>query len=114
MKKPRKTPMNFAMLRTSAAALLVGLAMLVSSDRVRAKEANVFHILTGFSSKETCSCAFVVEQSDAYCTAFGQPSGYEVAITIDRSAKTVTASFGGASRVARMKEGEGCLVDALP
>lgn len=108
-----KTPLKRSMLRASAAAL-VALATLICSDRVRAKEANVFHVLTGFSSKETCSCAFVVEQSDAYCTAFGQPSGYQVAITIDRGAKTVTASFGGASRVARMKEGEGCLVDALP
>ena len=113
MRTSRKTPLKQSMLRASAAAL-VALALLVSSDRVRAKQANVFHVLTGFSSKETCSCAFVVEQSDAYCTAFGQPAGYQVAITIDHTAKTVTASFGGATRVARMKEGEGCLVDALP
>ena len=98
----------------AASALLVGLVVLTTGGRVRAKDANVFHVLTGFSSKETCSCAFVVEQTDEYCTAFGQPAGYAVALTIDRGAKTVTATFGGASRVARMKDGEGCLVDALP
>lgn len=102
------------LLGCAASALLVGLAVLTSGGRVRAREANIFHVLTGFSSKETCSCAFVVEQTDEYCTAFGQPAGYALTLSIDRSAKTVTASFGGVSRVARMKDGEGCLADALP
>ena len=93
---------------------LVGLASLVSSDRAGAKNANIFQLLTGFSSKETCSCAFVAEQTDEYCKAFGQSAGYDVAITIDRTAKTVSSSFGGVTRTAAMKDGEGCTGDALP
>jgi len=93
---------------------LVALAGLVSSDRAGAKSANIFQLLTGFSSKETCSCAFVVEQTDEYCKAFGQSAGYDVAITIDRTARTVTSSFGGVTRTATMKDGEGCTGDALP
>jgi hypothetical protein len=105
------------MMRTTrfvACAALLTFAMVVSSDRARAKEANTFQVLTGFSSKETCSCVFVVEQTDEYCTAFGQAEGYDVRITIDRSAKTVTSAFGTATRTARMKDGEGCNTDPLP
>jgi len=102
------------MTRIVGCAALLALAMLSSSDRARAKDAKIFDVLTGFSSKETCSCAFVVEQSDEYCTAFGQAEGYDVKLTIDRSAKTVSSTFGGVTRVARMKDGEGCLTDPLP
>jgi hypothetical protein len=92
----------------------LALAGLVSSDRAGAKGANIFQLLTGFSSKETCSCAFVAEQTDEYCKAFGQSAGYEVEITIDRTTKTVSSSFSGVTRTATMKEGEGCVGDALP
>lgn len=93
---------------------LVAMAGLLSSDRAGAKNAGTFQLLTGFSSKETCSCAFVVEQTDEYCRAFGQAAGYDVAIVIDRAAKTVSSSFGGVTRTATMKDGEGCTGDALP
>ncbi|MBX3187161.1 MAG: hypothetical protein KF819_09105 [Labilithrix sp.] len=94
--------------------LLVGLAVVGVSDRARAKPANVFQILTGFGAKETCSCAFVVEQSDDYCLAFGSQEGYDQVITIDRAAKTATSSFGGNVRTARFTEAQGCLIDPLP
>lgn len=97
-----------------AAAAAIGLTALVSSDRAGAKNANIFQLLTGFSSKETCSCAFVVEQSDEYCNAFGQQPGYDVVIIIDHAKKTVTSSFGGVTRTATMKNGEGCTGDSLP
>lgn len=97
-----------------AVSALIVLATLVSSDRAGAKNANIFQLLTGFSSKETCSCAFVVEQTDDYCKAFGQQPGFDVVITIDRGAKSVTSSFGGVTRTATMKEGEGCTGDPLP
>lgn len=96
------------------AAVLIAGAALVASDNARAKNANVFQLLTGFSSKETCSCAFVVDQTDEYCKAFGQQPGYDVVIGIDRGAKKVTASFGGVTRSATFKEGEGCTGEALP
>src|SRR5687767_11622081 len=97
-----------------AASVLAGFAALVSSDRAVAKNANTFQLLTGFSSKETCSCAFVVDQTDEYCKAFGQSDGFTVDITIDRAKKSVTSSFGGVTRTATMKDGEGCTGDALP
>jgi len=92
---------------------LVAAAGLFSSDRAGAKSANIFQLLTGFSSKETCSCAFVAEQTDEYCKAFGQQPGYDVVIVIDRTAKTVSSSFGGVTRTAAMKDGEGCTADPL-
>lgn len=97
-----------------AAAFLMAGAALFSSDNARAKPANIFQLLTGFSSKETCSCAFVAEQTDEYCRAFGQQPGYDVVITIDHTAKTVTSSFGGITRKASFKEGEGCTGEPLP
>ena len=100
--------------RFVACAAFLTLAMVGSSDRARAKEAKTFDVLTGFSSKETCSCAFVAEQTDEYCMAFGQAEGYEVTVAIDRTAKTVTSSFNGTIRTARMKDGEGCTGDPLP
>ena len=89
-------------------------ASLLASDRAQARPADEFEILTGFSSKESCSCAFVVEQTDAYCQAFGKVGTYDVAVAIDRAAKTVTASFGGVSRTARFTDGAGCVTDELP
>jgi hypothetical protein len=66
---------------------------------------NQFQILTGFSSKEVCSCAFVVEQTDEYCKAFGKLEGYDVESVIDRNAKTVTSTFLGTSRTAKFEDG---------
>lgn len=91
------------------AALVLGQA-----GRARAKPAGLLEVLTGFSAKETCSCAFVVDQTDAYCKDFGTPAGYELTVEIDRGAKTATSSIVGTKRVARFTEGAGCLVDPLP
>ncbi|HVH41421.1 MAG TPA: hypothetical protein VM925_03730 [Labilithrix sp.] len=89
-------------------------ASLLSSDRASARDANVLHTLTGFSSKESCSCAFVVEQTDEYCQAFGKMGDYDVNVKIDRDAKTVTSSYLVSSRTSRFTEGQGCLLDPLP
>jgi len=86
----------------------------MAGGRARAKDANTFQILTGFSSKEACSCAFVVEQSDEYCTAFGRIGGYAVEVAIDRGARSVTSSFLGTVRTSRFTEGAGCRLDPLP
>ena len=89
-------------------------AILVSANAARARPPNIFEILTGFSANETCGCAFVVNQTDAYCTAFGMVDGYNVAITIDRTAANVTATSAGVVRTARFTPSTGCLLDALP
>ncbi len=70
--------------------------------------------LTGVSAKEACSCAFVVEQTDPYCKAFGQVGGFTVDVSIDRAAKAVTSTYVRVSRKARYADGAGCLLDPLP
>jgi hypothetical protein len=71
-------------------------------------------LLTGFSAKETCSCVFAVGQTDAYCTNFGQQSGYTLDITIDHTGRTVTSAFGTITRTAHAgADGTGCTLDSL-
>lgn len=86
----------------------------LSAGRVRARDANQIEIVTGFGAKEACSCVFVVEQTDAYCTAFAQTGVAVAEITIDRKAQTVEASLAGNKRIARFTPGEGCQTEALP
>jgi hypothetical protein len=100
--------------RVALFAFFGSCASLLSSDRVaHARDADQFEILTGFSAKESCSCAFVVDQTDAYCQAFGKIGTYELTIAIDRQAKTVTSSITTISRTARFTDGAGCVTDAL-
>lgn len=91
------------------AAPLVALAV---DGRAHA-DVGLIEILTGFSAKETCSCAFVVEQDDAYCKAFGQQSGFEVILNIDHTSKVVTATVDPIVRTAHFVDGEGCTLDPL-
>jgi hypothetical protein len=75
------------------------------------------HLLAGFSAKETCSCAFVDGQTDAYCNAYGQDAPFTSTITIDHAAKMVTAvsvDFGGVTRTAHAVDGAGCTLDPIP
>ncbi len=98
------------------AAIVVVVAVcgtLFGVSRARAKSANQFEVLTGFSSKEACSCAFVVEQTDDYCKALGKIGGFEVDVSIDRAASSVTSTFVGVKRTARFKAGEGCRTEPL-
>lgn len=98
-------------------SLLPILALLLLPSHKAAADpatANVAELLMGFSAKETCSCAFVVGQTDTYCQAFGQQPGYVVTLTIDHQAQTVTADVGfGAPRTARLTAGRGCTLDGL-
>jgi hypothetical protein len=91
---------------------LIPLPFLFLSD-AQAAEVGLLQILTGFSAKEGCSCAFVVEQTDAYCTEFAQPPGFKVDVAIDRAQKTLTASYIGMSRTARFTDSAGCVLDSL-
>lgn len=81
--------------------------------------ADISHILTGFSAKETCSCAFAVGQTDAYCKTFGQQAGFEaIVIVIDHTAKKVSATYSPptgtqVTRTATATTGQGCQLDAF-
>lgn len=108
MIRRNKTTTRALLLATIACAVLVG------ATRARARAANQAEIVTGFSAKETCSCAYAAEQSDAYCTEFGTPAGFQVDIAIDRKSKTAKATFLGFSRTARFREDAGCSLDPLP
>jgi hypothetical protein len=92
----------------------VACVALFGATRARARGANQAEIVTGFSAKETCSCAHAADQSDAYCKDFGTPAGFQLDIAIDHEARTATAKFLGVSRTARFSEGAGCLLDPLP
>lgn len=88
--------------------------MVLGASRARAREASQLEIMTGFAAKEACSCAFVVEQTDEYCKAFGQSGPAPVVITIDHKSQVVTSSFAGTTRSASFTEGAGCLMAPLP
>ena len=87
--------------------------LLIPSHQLGAAPVDAIGLLTGFATKEACSCVFVVGQTDDYCTAFGQQGGYMVPITIDHTAKTVSASFVTTMRIARAGA-NGCTLDPLP
>ena len=102
------------MKRTNIFKAMLGVAALAAvfgATRARATDANPLAVGNGFSAKEACSCAFVVEQTDEYCSAYGQTGAFPSAITVDRAHKTVTSSFAGVTRVARFTDGAGCILD---
>jgi hypothetical protein len=76
-------------------------------------DSDVPHILTGFSAKETCSCAFVVGQTDEYCKAFGQQQGFNIVIDIDHNAQKITSTYQTLARTASNKPGAGCTLDTF-
>ncbi len=51
------------------------------------------HIAMGFMAKETCSCAFVVKQTDEFCRAYGDLDAIPMKIAINHEAKTASAEF---------------------
>jgi hypothetical protein len=80
----------------------------------KAIAADVTVVLNGYGAKETCSCAFVVEQTDDYCKVFGQGStAFQVTLAIDHGAKKVTSTFAAVTRTAHFTDGQGCTLDAL-
>ncbi len=89
-------------------------AALVGATHARADESvdlNYPELLTGFSAKETCSCAFVTGQTDEYCKVFGSQDGYAIDINIDRTAKLVSTTFISTTRTSHFVEGAGCALD---
>ena len=104
-----------SLLSGAALGLVVGFAVVLGHHSFgTGTKAAAVQILTGFSAKETCSCVFAVQQTDDYCTNFGQQSGYTLTITIDHTQKTVTSAFGAVTRTARAgADGTGCTLDGL-
>ena len=96
---------------TPAASMSNREALARNSEKPGLRGADIPNLLTGFSAKETCSCAFVVGQTDTYCTAFGQQAGFKVDITIDHTAQKVTATYVTTTRTATAKAGQGCTLD---
>ena len=75
-------------------------------------EATDFQVLTGFSSKESCSCVFVDGLTDDYCTTFGQFQGFpNIALAFDHTGNVASATFLGVTRTAHFVAGEGCKLD---
>ena len=99
-----------------ALSLLVLACVIVATgapDRARADDASAFDVLTGFSAKEGCSCAFVAGQTDDYCTQFAQVQGYTVSVSFDRANDVASATFATVTRTAHYVDGVGCTLDAL-
>jgi hypothetical protein len=98
--------------------LAIALAGLAVTSFVPAAKAELSEELViaavGFAAKESCSCRYVVEQSETYCREFGTPPGglFTPSFQFDDSAKTVTVAGPlGVRRVARFGAKNGCLLD---
>jgi hypothetical protein len=95
------------------------LAALALPRPVKADETSDMLVAAGgFAAKESCSCRYVVGQTEELCRAFGKPPALPGLITdiqFDESAKTTTAKLtvGAATvtRVARLTPVDGCLLD---
>ena len=97
-----------------AFSLLAATSLLVSSDASADPPANELQLAAGYAAKETCSCAFVEGQTDAYCTNYGTlPTGVSVTVAIDHTASTATATYLGTSRTATFTSGQGCVLAGL-
>jgi hypothetical protein len=102
------------MSRSIALAVLASAALFVASDASAGPPADEFQLVTGFAAKETCSCVFVEQQSDAYCTNYGTaPTGVSVTVAIDHTGSKVTATFSTSQRVATFTAGKGCVLAGL-
>ncbi|MFO0742436.1 MAG: hypothetical protein U0270_41565 [Labilithrix sp.] len=106
--------MSLARISKRAVALATTAVLIGVSGAASARPVNPLELMTGFAAKEGCSCVFVSEQTDAYCTSFAQPGPVPIAVTIDHAAQTVTGSVAGVSRTARFSAGRGCVLDGLP
>lgn len=65
------------------------------------------------AARDACSCAFVMEQDDAFCLAWVRASPDVAKLTIDRQNKTVTATslvlWGAKARF--LNERFGCVAE---
>jgi hypothetical protein len=93
--------------------LLFVASLFVTAHQSSAAPATIFQLAAGFAAKESCSCAFVVGQTDKYCIAFGQQAPLTIDISIDHTAKMTTATAGADVRTAHYGA-NGCTLDPSP
>ena len=72
-----------------AAALLVAVAGGCGGDGKREYARNDLQLLTAYSAKELCSCAFVMGQSDDFCARWTRAAPNLKTFRIDRDKKLV-------------------------
>ena len=81
-------------------SLLAPLALLFACGPVtshtgpttRPYDAGDLTLLARYTAKESCSCIFVMEMSEAYCRAFTKASPAVASWSVDRAGRTVRAS----------------------
>ncbi len=95
--------------------LLVGLALIAVVFWIVTGWANLVSvpaILPAYLAKETCSCRFVIGQTDAYCKSYASSWVPFASVDVDTAARRVEASVLGVGRVAKhMSTRDGCRLD---
>jgi hypothetical protein len=74
---------------------------------------NDLELLTAYRAKELCSCLFVMDQSESYCTAWTVAAPNLATFRIDRNKKRVETVAGIMWSAAAYYEGErtGCIIE---
>jgi hypothetical protein len=70
---------------------LAAAAVSCNSSSSRQYENNDLVLAVGHSARDACSCAFVMEMDDAFCTAWLKASPDVAKWSVDRQAKTAEA-----------------------
>lgn len=70
-------------------------------------------LITGYAAKEYCSCIFVMEQSEEWCTAWTKANPQVDSVRLDRASKSVEASalMMWAARAHYVDEHFGCVIE---
>ena len=74
---------------------------------------NDLELLTSYTAKETCSCLFVMEQTEEYCRAWTKADPAVAAWSADMDAKTVQSAAGlfWGAKAHFIDEKFGCVLD---
>jgi hypothetical protein len=74
---------------------------------------NDLQLLTAYTAKETCSCLFVMEQTEEYCRAWTKASPAVATWSADLEARTVDSAAGlfWGARAHYVDEKFGCVLD---
>ena len=96
-----------------AAGLGLVLAAGAACSSGREYENNDLILLTAYTAKELCTCAFVLEQSDEFCGRWTRASPNVKTFRIDRGARSVEAQailfWGAKARYAGPRAG--CILE---
>lgn len=64
----------------------------VQEDGSRLYDDSDLELVTGYTAKETCSCVFVMEQSEEFCRQWTRAAPAIAVAHVDREARVVHAS----------------------